>query len=473
MAQSGTAPFVQPEYAAAPLRAGKTVAVVGGGITGLTAAFHLASQGVTVRLFERSAQLGGPIRTERTPDGWLIEAGPNSLQESSRIVSTLIEDLGLDAQRVEANPQARRRYIVRQGRLRALPASPAGLLTTRLFSFGTKLRVLSELRMPPLARNADATLAELVAAHFGDEFVDYALDPFVSGVYAGDPRQLSARYAFPRLWEWEQTRGSLLLGQIAQVRSRRRRGEGRPRVISFRAGLQVLIEALSRRLPAGSVQLGASVDSLSPGARWRVRWHDSTGPHEEHAHSVVLALPADALARISFGTAADRPLSALEKIVHPPVASLFLGYRREHVAHPLDGFGALVPAKENRKLMGVLFSSTLFPHRAPPGHVGLTVFAGGALRPELARLSEDELHRQIQPELKALLGIEDAPLVRRMTVWPRAIPQYNVGYEFFLETMAECERRHPGIFIGGHVRDGISVPNCIEAGIKLAERAAG
>jgi oxygen-dependent protoporphyrinogen oxidase len=199
-------------------------------------------------------------------------------------------------------------------------------------------------------------------------------------------------------------------------------------------------------------------------------WRDGTATRNESFDAIVAALPASALAQLRFGPLGERPLVSLDNIEHPPVASLFLGYRREQVSHPLDGFGVLVPEIEKRSILGVLFSSSLFPHRAPAGHVALTVMIGGSRQPELARQSPEKLLATVQPDLQQLLGVTGAPVFQRLNQWPRAIPQYNLGYEAFLESMAATERAHRGLFIGGQARDGIAVPACIAAGEKLAAR---
>ncbi|HEY0967712.1 MAG TPA: protoporphyrinogen oxidase [Opitutaceae bacterium] len=448
------------------------VAVIGGGITGLTAAYHLVRAGRTVRLFEASDRLGGVIRSERDGD-WLIEAGPNSLQENSSALSQLIADLGLEPEKCAALPSARNRYILRRGQPCAAPLSPPGLLTSPLFSFGAKLRVLTEIFSRPRFRKQDISLAEFGRAHFGREFVDYALNPFVSGVYAGNVEKLSARHAFPSLWESERTHGSIIRAQIAGARAKRARGEktGAPPIVSFREGLVTLPRALGARLPAGAVELGARVEGLIPGPSWRVIWSREGATHTEEFASVVLALPSAALARIPVGTLGERPLAGLDGIEYPPVSSLFLGYRREQVAHPLDGFGLLVPANERRSVLGVLFSSSLFAGRAPAGHVALTVMAGGANRPDLGRLPLAELLPKVRSELAEILGVSGEPVFIRHNAWARAIPQYNLGFERHLEAMERCERAHPGLYIGGQARDGIALTACIAAGRKLAERA--
>ncbi|HYD82502.1 MAG TPA: protoporphyrinogen oxidase, partial [Opitutus sp.] len=322
------------------------------------------------------------------------------------------------------------------------------------------------------ARTSDLNLADFVRSHFGSSFVNYALNPFVTGVYAGNPQKLSARHAFPKLWELEQTHGSLLRAQVALAKTRRARGASAPSIFSFRDGLQTLTDTLAARLPAGAVTLNTTLDAIIPGEKWSVVWHDATATHTQAFDAIVVALPAHALAKLRIGALGERPLAALDAMEHPPVSSLFLGFRREQVAHPLDGFGALVPAVEKRSLLGALFSSTLFPQRAPDRHVALTVLIGGTRQPDLASLPLDRLLATVQPDLAALLGVSGDPVFAHHTFWPRAIPQYNLGHEQFLAAMASAEHQHPRLFIGGQARDGISLPACIAAGEKLAVRAA-
>jgi len=457
----------------APAQNQKSVAVLGGGATGLAAAFKLNQLGRRVRLFEASAHLGGSVRTERF-DGWLAEAGPNTLQEKHRDILALITELGLDPERVVASATAKNRYIVRNGQPLAVPMSPLALWRTPLFSGRSKRRLFTELWTKPQERANDVALSELIASHFGPEFVDYALNPIISGIYAGDPAKLSTRYTFPQLLDSEQSHGSLLRGLKAGVKARRERGEPQSRIVSFRDGLQTLTDALARRLPAGSIELNATVKNIRTalGVPWRVTWSNGEVAHTEEFGAVVVALPAAALARLTFGNDAHRPLAVLDEVVQPPVASLFVGFRRDQVRHPLDGFGALVPAVEHRRILGVLFSSSLFPGRAPEGHVALTAMAGGSTRPEIARLPPDELQAGIMAELRVLLGIEDEPVVHRLNYWPQAIPQYNLGYDRFLEAISTCEQMYGGLFFGGQARNGISVNDCLRAGLTLGEKAA-
>ena len=453
-----------------PTTPAKSIAIIGAGVTGLTAAFRLAQHGHRVRLFEASNRVGGAVSTERT-DGWLVERGPNSLLSGEPALAALISDLGLAGDVLTANPAAKNRYIVRRGHPMAAPISPPAFFGTSLFSARAKLQLFAEIFTRRRVRTSDISLEDFIRFHFGQELVDYGLNPFVSGVYAGNPKRLSARYSFPQLWEIEQTHGSIIRGQIAAAKARKATGRPRGGIISFTHGLQMLPDALAARLPAGALALNARLEALVPGAPWSVVWHDGTATHTEQFDAVVAALPAPALAQLRFGTLGERPLASLDTIEHPPVSSLYLGYRREQVAHPLDGFGVLVPEVEQRSVLGVLFSSSLFPNRAPDGYVALTVMIGGARQPDLARLPIDGMLAAVDRDLRELLGVSGAPVFQRHTFWPSPIPQYNLGYERYLETMTACERSHPGLFLGGQARDGIAVPACLAAGEKLAARA--
>jgi len=452
----------------------ESIAIVGAGITGLTAAYRLHERGFRVTVFESAPQPGGSVRTLRE-GGYLIETGPNSLQYGAPALKRLVRDLGLEGDVVPAGPLAKRRFLVRGGRFVPVPASPPAFLATPLFSLRTKLAIFTELLSRPRVRTTDLNLAEMVRSHFTQELVDYAVNPLIAGIYAGDPAKLSVKHAFPPLWEAERSHGSILRGLMAASKARKARGEpGVAPIVSFRLGLQMLTDTLAARLPPGALALDTTVETVIPGRPHRLIWKQkgqATGAAE--FDGVVLAIPAGGLAQLTFGTLGERRLAALDTIPHPPVSSLFLGYRREQVAHPLDGFGGLVPAIERRDVLGILFSSSLFPGRAPEGHVGLTVFVGGMRQPEHARLGTPQLLERVARDLKDLVGASGEPAFIRHTFWPRAIPQYILGYERWLEAMVGVEKAHPRLFIGGNARDGISLADCVKSGERLAAAVAG
>jgi oxygen-dependent protoporphyrinogen oxidase len=456
----------------APVTNPTSIAIIGAGITGLTAAYRLHERGFAVKVFERAPQAGGAIRSFKE-NGYLIEGGPNSLQMGANEVRQLIKDVGLEPSLQTAGSVAKKRFIVRGGKFLPVPMSPGSFFSTPLFSFRTKCAIFTEMLNRPRVRTSDLSLAELVRSHFTQELVDYALNPLIAGIYAGDPEKLSVKHAFPALWDAERSHGSLLRGMIAGAKARKARGEpGVAPIVSFKGGLQTLPDTLVAKLPAGSVLFDATLETVIPGRPHRLVWKQAGQTCSGEFDLVLLALPAAALAQLSFGSLAERPLALLDAIPQPPVSSLFLGYRRDQVGHPLDGFGGLVPAIEHRSVLGILFSSTLFPERAPEGHVGLTVFAGGLRQPETARLSTNDLLARIALDLHDLVGVNTPPAFVKHTFWPRAIPQYVLGYERYIEAINQLELSTSGLFIGGNVRDGISLQDCIKAGEKLAKRAA-
>ena len=442
--------------------------MLGGGITGLTAAWELQRAGFLPVVFEKSPRTGGVIGATHMA-GWLHEGGPNSLLDSEARLTGFLDDLGLGPRRLPAAPDAKRRYIVRGGRLVAMPASPPAFLASGLFSWRAKFNLLGEPWRRRGAPGGGESVAGFVERRLGREFLDYAVDPLVGGIYAGDPARLSLRHAFPKLHALEQEHGSLLR---AAWRRRNATGGPRGRIFSFPNGLEEIPEALTRAL-GRAVRCGCAVRWIRPcDTGWLVSYDDGGEFRAEIFSAVVCALPAAAMAALPFepGPAADH-LTTLRGIEHPPVVSVFLGYRREQVNHPLDGFGFLVPTVERRQILGTLFSSTLFPGRAPAGHIGLTTFVGGSRAPGLAQLDDSGLVQLVESELRSLLGVDGSPAYFHVQRWPRAIPQYTLGYERVHEAIAAAEELSPGLFIGGNCRDGVALSQCILSGRRLAAAA--
>jgi oxygen-dependent protoporphyrinogen oxidase len=449
------------------------VLVIGGGVSGLAAAFGARQRGASVEVLEAAPRAGGVIGT--IPHlGGLYETGPNSALDTTPLINELLDAAGIRSERTEANAVAATRFIVRGGKLVPLPTSPPAFLATRAFSLGAKLRLLREPWIGPSPPDAEESIAAFVRRRLGTEFLDYAIDPFVSGVYAGDPERISVPAAFPRLHALEQKHGSLIRGQIRGARERKRNAETAKNVagsFSFRGGMQSLTDALARAI--GSVTTGVRVRRIErdTDGTWIVTGRRGGETIQRRAHGVILAVPAYEAATLvrDLAPSAAQGLAAID---YAAVASVASAYRRVDVAHPLAGFGFLVPKKERRRILGSLFSSSMFAGRAPPGAVLFTTFVGGLRNPDLPARTDDELGDIVREELGALVGASGEPLWIAITRWTHAIPQYNLGHRERLRPIEVAESALPGLFFCANYRGGVSVGDCIKSAHAAAENVA-
>ena len=453
----------------------KSVAIIGGGITGLTAAFYLKRAGVPVTLYEAGGRVGGVIQSLRQ-DGYLAEFGPNTILETSPKITQLVRDAGLASRRLEPDPAASARYVVRYGRPIPMPASPLGFFTTDLFTWSAKFALLREPFRPARRDGVEESIAEFVERRMGREFLDHAIDALVAGIYAGDPRKLSLQQAFPRLAALEEKYGSMIKGQILGARERKKTGEvskDRAPKFSFDEGLQVLTDTLGHSL-GDSLRLNTAVTELTQtGEGWALDLRAPYGVSRAKHRTVIYCGTAHRLAELKVTAPAPLDFSEFSQIRYPPVTSVVLGFRREDVAHPCNGFGMLIPKVEGFNILGAIFSSALFPNRAPARHVSLTCYVGGERQPELAALPPEKLHPLVTEDLRRLLGVRGQPTFAHSVFWPKAIPQYNVGYGHFRARMTAIEQQAPGLRLAGSYRDGISLGDSIVSGANAAERVIG
>lgn len=451
----------------------KPVAILGAGITGLTAAFYLKRAGIPVVVYEHSNRVGGAIQSTRE-DGYLAESGPNTILETSPRIAQLIRDAGLESRRMGSSSAPETRYLVRYGRAIALPESPLGFLRTDLFSWKAKLALLREPFLPKRRDVVEESVADFVTRRLGREYLDQAIDAMVGGVYAGDPSRLSVAHAFPKLAELEQKYGSLIKGSILGAHERNKRGEiskNRAPKFSFDEGLQVLPDALAAFL-GESIQLNTLVTEILQESRgWKLSLQ-SKGEESLSEHSAVIyAGTAYRLSEMKVkleSTSLD--LTPFSEIRYPPVASVVLGFKQEEVVHPCQGFGALIPKIEGFKILGTIFSSSLFPNRSPGGHITLTSYIGGERYPELALLPPEKIYALVECDLQRLFGVKGEPTFRHCAIYPKAIPQYNLGYGRYQELMDQIEDRVPQFYFAGNYRHGISLSDSILSGCKIAER---
>ena len=444
------------------MRYNNNTAVIGAGITGLTSAFQLQKFGYEVEVFEKNDEPGGSIRSVQQ-NNWLTEYGPNTLLLKDASVRDFIRDVGLQKDQIEANENASKRFIVRNGKLEALPTSMVEAITTPVFSATGKFRVCLE---PFISRfkGDEESVASFVERRLGREILDYGLNPFVAGIYANRPEYLSLKHAFPAMFNLEKEYRSLIWGAVAGAGKRKLDGRIPRKLISFKNGLQQMPKKIAEEL---RVHYSAKVESVQKKKGGWYVYTDSgeSGPFK----NVIVNVPIyqwskDMLPVKEYSKAIKK------EVEYPPLSVLYLGFRKEDIHHPLDGFGFLVPEKENREILGALFSSTLFEGRAPGNHHLLTVFIGGGREPEKAKLPTDKLVKIVEKELKQLIGLKGKYRFKEHVFWPNAIPGYHIGYGDVLKQFDAMERENSGLHLAGNFRNGISVPDCIKNGIALAKQ---
>jgi oxygen-dependent protoporphyrinogen oxidase len=447
--------------------------IIGAGISGLSVAARLAMQEKDVLVLERAQHVGGTMLCQQV-QGYLVEFGPSTILHPTSLIDDLVQYAGLEPELCFASAHNQKRYIVRDSTMYALPLGPGAFLTSRLFSPRAKLRLFQEPFIPRGV--AEESIGAFTQRRLGEELLDYAISPYVAGVYAGDPARLSVPWAFPKLHALEQQYGSLLTGALLGGRARRRRqestGERRrdtARMCSFRRGIAALPAAIAARL-GQRVVLGCDIGALSRAPHgYTVTYQGPRSPVRAGGRCLVLAVPAYALDGYMHMCNPRYP-GGVAAITYAPVVQIFLGFRREQIGHPLDGFGVLLPHRERHKLLGVLWNSALFPARAPAGCVALTAFLGGMLRRDMIALDEAELVALCLQDLDALLAVRGAPELVMVKKWPRAIPQYHLGYGTYVSLMAAFEAQTPGVFLSSNCRGGIAVGDCVRQAADTAAK---
>ncbi len=461
------------------------IIVIGGGITGLSAAHRLVELGsekrlpIEIALLEGGGRVGGAIATRRL-DGFLIEGGPDSFITTKPWALSLCRRIGLDPNLIPTNDKYRRTFVVHRGRLIPIPegflmVAPARFLpflTSPLFSWHGKLRMMLDVMIPRAPRRDDESLASFVTRRLGREALDRVAQPLIGGIYTADPETLSLRATMPRFLEMEEEHGSVIRAMVIEQRkaqSRRSKDSGArySLFMSFKEGMQTLVDALSARLPEGTIRINRCVRLLSKvnDGSWGILMDDGS---LIEADGVIVATSARHAAALSMGF--DPYLSAdLERIQYASSAVINLAYRREDIPHPIDGFGFVVPIVEKRPIIACSFSSAKFTGRAPEGNELLRCFVGGALQPGVYGWDDDVLIEAMRKEMRDLLGIKAQPLFAFVHRHPQSMPQYPVGHLERISRINDRVKHHRGLAIAGNAYGGVGIPDCIHSGESAAE----
>jgi oxygen-dependent protoporphyrinogen oxidase len=459
------------------------IVIIGGGITGLSAAHRLIelrsekNLPIEVVLLEGDGRVGGTIATQRL-DGFLIEEGADSFITTKPCVLSLCKRIGLDSSLIQTNDAYRRTFVIHRGRLIPIPEgflmiAPTRFLpflTSSLFSWRGKLRMMMDLVMPRASRREDESLASFVTRRFGREALERAAQPLIGGIYTADPELLSLRATMPRFLEMEREHGSVIKAMLYEQRSTQKRqgedsGARYSLFMSLKDGMQTLVDTLAARLPQGAIQLNQRVKSL---VRANRGWNVITDDARLDADGVIIAIPAHHAAALSEGF--DSSLSAdLAKIQYASSAVVSLAYRCEDIPHPLNGFGFVVPIIEKRAIIACSFSSVKFAGRAPEGGALLRCFVGGAMQPEIYEWDDRALVEAAHKEMRDLLGITAAPLFAFVHRYPKSMPQYPVGHLQHIAQINAKVSKHRGLALSGNAYGGVGIPDCIRAGEAAAE----
>jgi protoporphyrinogen/coproporphyrinogen III oxidase len=457
----------------------KRIAIIGGGISGLSAAFYLqkaraAGADLEYTLFESGQRLGGSMYSDRV-EGCLVEAGPDSFLTEKPWAVALCKELGIADQLIGSNDAQRKTYIVVKGRMVVMPDGlmfmvPTQLVPTALsslFSWSTKLRMARELLHPPRPMQSDETVAQLVERHFGVEVVDRLADPLLSGVYGGDAAKLSARAVLPRFVEMEEKYGSLSRAMLAAHKKMMatRKDPPRPLFTSLQDGMQQMVDAIADRLDPESIRLRTHVLRVYPeDSSWRVSV-EMNG--EERFDAALIATPANIAGTLLDGV--DRGLARnLQDITYSSSVTVTLGYYMDQLAVLPPGFGFLVPRSEGTRMLACTFAHNKFPHRAPEGKGILRCFLGGARDEAVLGLTDDEILETVYRELKDILKLAARPIFARVYRWRGAMAQYEPGHIARVERIEKRVAEIPGLALAGNAYHGIGVPDCIRSGMEAA-----
>lgn len=444
------------------------VLIVGAGISGLVCAHALRKAGIDAQIVESSVRPGGMIRTERR-GGFLLELGPQSFTATPGIIE-LCRDLGIQEQLIEA-PAHAPRFLLLDGKLRQAPLNPPAFFASPLFNARTKWRLLRDLLGHSRPPDSDESVADFIRRKFSAELLDKLVGPLISGIYAGDSEKLSLRAAFPQLYEAELASGSVIRGALRAAKSKKG-PKRKPTIFSFQNGNETLVTSLAASL-GPALRIGTTLVDVRRARPENPPRHEVTlsqnGSTENlSADVLIFSTPAHTTADL-LSTAHVEFSSLLTAIEYAPIAVVSLGYAEADVQHSLEGFGFLVPRSEKLRILGTVFNSSLFPGRAPTGHILLTAFLGGATDPQAASFPPEDLVALVHQELALILSLQRPPSFSQVQIYKNALPQYNLGHAQRVKALEEAALQDFGIGFAGNYLHGPSIGSCVDHSLSVAE----
>lgn len=451
----------------------KDIVIIGAGLTGLTLAYYLKKQGKDVLIIEKSDKAGGVINTENE-DGFIFETGPNTGVVGNPEVAELFEELEGLCEFEAADPKAKRRLIWKNGKWNALPSGFISAATTPLFTLKDKFKVLGE-PFRKKGTNPEENLAEMVKRRLGDSFLNYAIDPFISGIYAGNPSYLIPKYALPKLYALEQDYGSFIKGAMQKAKEKKnnpRLQKATKEVFSVKGGLGQMIQALTVKIGAENILFNAENTKINTsGEGFQIQTEIKHESVQINAKKVVSTVGANQLLNV-LPFLSDEEKSPFEKLKYATVVQAIVGFKKWKGIE-LNAFGGLIPTIENKNILGALFTSSFFSKRAPKKGALISVFMGGTKRPDIFEMSNDEIQSTLKKDLVEMMGLSNfAPDLLKIYRYKYAIPQYGLSSAQRFETISNVQEKYPGLFIAGNVRDGIGMADRIKQARTLAEELA-
>lgn len=450
----------------------KHAVIIGAGLTGLTTALYLKKAGWDVLVLEKESEIGGAMKTI-TEDGFTFETGANTGVLGNPEVAELFDELSAYTQLEIANSEAKKRLILKNGKFHALPTGLYSAVTTPLFSFYDKFRILGE-PFRKKGTNPDESVAQITRRRMGRSFLDYAIDPFVSGIYAGNPEQLTTRYALPKLWALEQNYGSLIKGGIKrskQMQHDERLKRATRDVMAAYGGFGKLIQALATSVGNNNIKCLATNIQLQQANnnQWQVSFNQNNTANVVNTNYVISTIGAHALPPI-LSFVPQHLLNDITNVTYAKVIQITLGFK-QWKGGTLKAFGGLIPSKENRKILGVLFTSSFLKNRAPEGGALLAIYMGGIRHPEVMQLSDDEIKTTVLQEVSTILQCPNLqPDLVRIFRHPYAIPQYEKNTEQRLAAIDEVQKQYPHLIIAGNLRNGIGMADRVKQARTIAEQ---